>query len=439
MADTSASIVRRRIDEGPLSGLQISVIFIGFLLNFVDGFDVVAMSVAAPSLSAEWRITPTESGYILSAALVGMTLGAMFLAPIADRIGRRNALMLATILIGVSMIATALIPESVELMMLVRMISGLGIGVIFANSAAIGSEFAPERYRNIAVTLIVMGYPFGAMLVGPFADVVIPTQGWRMVFVYGGLFTLCMTAVIFFFLSESVEYLSVKAQGDARSLERINTILTRMKRAPIEAPSEPSMSAPVKPATVGQLFNGGLTLPTLGVWAIYFLGFLTVYFLLSWIPTLFVNSGYTRSEGIRALTIHNLGAVFGILLIGLIATRIKLAKPIAAYFVGSAICLALIFYLKTQSLFTLNAFIFAVGFLLQGAFTAMYALTARVYPTQIRATGIGWAAGLGRTGAILSPIIAGYLVANGWGMYGLFLLFAAPAVVAGILASAYKH
>ncbi|MCP9478199.1 hypothetical protein NNA33_09715 [Marisediminitalea aggregata] len=119
---------------------------------------------------------------------------------------------------------------------------------------------------------------------------------------------------------------------------------------------------------------------------------------MSWIPTLFVNSGYERAEGIAALTLYSLGAVAGIVLIGLIATKIKLAKPIAIYFIGSALFLAVVAYWQPTSVFWLNTLIFTIGFLLQGAFTAMYAMAARVYPTSVRATGIGWAAGLGRIG-----------------------------------------
>ena len=438
MSIDQANPIRERIDTGSLSLLQIGVVVIGFLLNVVDGFDVVAMSVAAPALSTDWDITSAQKGYILSAVLVGMTLGAMFLAPLADKIGRRSNLIFATILIGSSMIVTGLIPQSIELMMLMRIISGLGIGIIFANGAAIGTEFAPERYRNIAVTTIVMGYPFGAMLVGPIANIVIPAQGWQMLFIYGGLFTLLMTAVIYLFLPESVEYLSTKNDKQEENLDKINRTLKRMKRSPLEELPHMSGSG-LKAANVGSLFKEGLPSQTIGLWTIYFLGFLSVYFLLSWIPTLFVDSGYERSEGIRALTINNMGAVIGIFTIGLMATRIKLAKPIAFFFVTAGLLLGVIFVLKPQELLVLNVLIFFVGFMQQGAFTAMYALAARIYPTTIRATGIGWSAGLGRTGAILSPILAGYLVAAGWTMYSLFLLFAIPLVVAGCIVVWYKY
>lgn len=437
MSTSIVESVRHHIDRAPVSTTQYIVFAIAFLLNVVDGFDVVAMSVAMPSLTADWGISATEKGYILSAALIGMTLGAMFLAPFADRIGRRNILIIATIMIGVSMVVTGFIPQSVEWMIAIRAISGLGIGIIFANSATIGAEFAPEKMRNLVVTIIVMGYAAGATIVGPIANAIIESSGWEMVFVYGGLFTLLMTVVLFFYLPESIEFVATQAGNENDKLYRINRILSNMG---CTAMSElPKHTVEKQRISVTNLFKQDLGKQTLGVWLIYFMGFMSLYFLMSWIPTLFVNSGYERSQGIAALTLYNLGAVAGIVLIGLIATKIKLAKPIAIYFIGSAVFLAIVAYWQPTSVFWLNALIFIIGFLLQGAFTAMYAMAARVYPTRVRATGIGWAAGLGRIGAILSPIVAGYLVAAHWGMYDLFMLFALPLLIAGIVVYWFKH
>lgn len=446
VSPTVTPTVRSSIDAGKVSWTQILIFFIAFMLNMVDGFDVVAMSVSMPALTDSWGIVATDKGYILSAALVGMTLGAMFLAPYADIYGRRKILLWATILIGVSMFITGLIPQSVELMMLLRCISGLGIGIIFANGAAIGSEFAPDKYRNLVVTLVVMGYPFGAMIVGPIANMVIPAQGWEMLFIYGGIFTLIMTVIIYLYLPESVEFLAIKNADPKQKLAEVNVILTKIECQPLTAlPSCPSSAESsleaeqqTKQAAVKKLFSNGLGLSTVGVWTIYFCGYLSLYFLMAWIPTLFVNSGFDRSSGIAALTLYNLGAVIGIVLIGIIATRMKLAKPISLYFIGSSLFLMLLYYYEPQSILWLNVFIFIIGFLLQGGFTAMYALAARIYPTTARATGIGWAAGLGRTGAILSPILAGYLVADNWTMYELFLLFSIPLLIAGLIVYWFK-
>lgn len=438
----STNIVRERIDNGPVTPTMILIVFLAFLLNLVDGFDVVAMSASAPSLINEWGVTRAQLGPIFSSALFGMAIGAAVLGPFADRIGRRAVVILATLVIGVSMIAVGFIPKgdnAIPLLILLRFISGLGIGVIFASGAAISSEFMAERYRNLAVLLTLMGYPFGAMIVGPAANAIIPTLGWEMMFIYGGIATLIMGVIIYFFLPESPEYLAGNAYKKGDALEKVNAVLRRLKRDSVDALPEVSLGDQKTGGDVRSILTSEFRIDTLTLWTIYFMGFLTMYFLLSWIPTLFVDSGYTRAQGIQALTQFNFGALFGILLIGLIATRIKIAKPISFFFFGSALCLLALAYWKPEALFTLNAIIFVMGFLGQGAFSAMYALAARVYPASVRTTGIGWGAGLGRVGAIFSPIIAGILAGSGWSMYSLFFLFAVPFIVAAILVARFRQ
>ncbi len=430
--------VREQVDKSPISLTQFMVFTIAFMLNVVDGFDVVAMSVAMPSLTDAWHLSPTDKGYILSSALIGMTLGAIFLAPLADVYGRKRVVVTATLGISLTMIITGLLPESVPLMMAIRCLSGLGIGVIFANSATIGTEFAPEKYRNMVVTIVVMGYASGATLVGPIANWIIPLQGWHMLFIYGGIFTFLMSVFMYLYMPESVEFIANSNDTAANRLSAINKILINMRCAPLA--NFPESDAPQRKTSISvkNLFRENLGLSTLGIWTIYFMGFLSMYFLMAWIPTLFVNSGYERADGVAALTMFNLGAVVGIVLIAIIGTSIKLAKPISIYFIGSALFLFGVYYQQPDTLFWLNLLIFVIGFLLQGGFTAMYALAARVYPAHVRATGMGWAAGLGRTGAIISPIFAGYLVSANWSMYQLFLIFALPLLIAGLCVWFYR-
>lgn len=432
--------IRERIDTGAVTPMMLVIVFIGFMLNLVDGFDVVAMSAAAPSLLKEWEVSRSELGPIFSSALIGMAIGAALIAPLADRFGRRLLVILATIAIGLSMMAVVLIPKgnlALPLMIAVRFISGLGIGVIFASGAAIASEFVPEKYRNLAVTLAIMGYPFGAMFVGPVANLVIPLHGWEMLFVYGGIATLAMGVIIFFVLPESPEYLANKEPTD-ETLDKLNRVLLVLKREAFNAMPKRESKPNIESAKVSSLLTREFRTSTLALWTIYFMGLFTIYFLLSWIPTLFVDSGFSRAEGINALTLLNLGAVIGILLIGILITNVKLAKPIAIYFLLAAVLLVALYLWRPNGLLALNIFIFCIGLSLQGAFTAIYALAARVYPATIRTTGIGWAAGLGRVGGIVSPVIIGLLAASGWDMFSLFLLSAVPLIIAGILVLKFR-
>ncbi len=425
--------IRDRIDQGPVSFAQFVIISIGFILNCVDGFDVVAISVAAPSITSEWGIDSVQMGYVLSAALGGMMVGALFLAPLGDVYGRRKIVITAVFITGVSMIATGFLDRSLYALIGLRAISGIGIGAIFASAATFGSEFTPEKYKNLAVTMIISGYPFGAMIVGPIAALVIPAQGWEMLFIYGGLATLAICALAYFLLPESVQFIEDSDAADSEKIEAINDVLVRINREPISELQAKNSSETTDTVRVGKLLSSNLMITTLKLWTIFFMGFLTIYFLMSWIPLMFVNSGYTMTEGIFALTLNNLGAVAGTFIIGLLGTKYRLSVPIGVYFSGTALFMLYVMLAEPTDLVTLYILIFIIGTFINGGFSAMYAVAARVYHSAIRSTGIGWCAGLGRTGAILSPIIAGYLIALNFGMYALFAVFAVPAMIAAIL------
>lgn len=425
--------IRSRIDDGPLSLRQIIIILIGFILNLVDGVDVVAISVTAPAISLSWGINSVQMGYILSAALIGMTLGALILAPMGDIYGRRRIVLIATFITGISMIATGFVDRSLTAIIILRAISGFGIGAIFATAATFGSEYTPEKYKNMAVTMIISGYPFGAMIVGPIAAFIIPSQGWEMLFIYAGFSTLLICTLVYTLLPEPIQFIENSDIADDEKLVAINKALQNINRDPIDR-LEPRISKQTSEQTrVGKLLSRDLKMTTLKLWVIFFMGFLTIYFLLTWVPLMFVNSGYSMTEGIFALTLNNLGAMVGTVTIGLLGTKYKLSVPIAVYFFATALFMIYVMLARPSDLIILYVLIFIIGTFVNGAFSAMYAAAARLYHSVVRSTGIGWCAGLGRTGAILAPIIAGYLITLGFGMYALFAVFAVPVLIAAIL------
>ena len=425
------SVVREHLDQGPITPLMLLVVALGFLLNLVDGIDVVAMSVTAPSLASDWNLERLALGPLFSAALVGMALGASLLSPLADRFGRRILLISAMVLVGLSMLAVHPVSrggEALTELMLLRFTAGLGIGVIFGSAPALAAEFMPDRYRSLAVSLVVMGYPVGAVLAGPIATSLLPSYGWSAVFVAGGALTLIIAVLAAWLLPESPEFIAAQPGNRSDRTKRVNQLLERLQRPPLA--SDLNVDVPQRPAIpLNRLLNRSLRLRTVSLWSVYFLGFLTMYFLLSWIPVLFVDSGYSQAQGIQALTGFNLGAVIGIVGIGTLSTRLPLVRLLSAFFLIAGLCFGAITALMPRDLTVLMALIFAGGIFLHGGFTALYALAANVYPSELRASGIGWAAGLGRTGAIVSPVLAAVLVAAGWTMYGLFLVFALPLLI----------
>jgi MFS family permease len=403
----SADLVRARIDEGPVVPLMGLVVLLCFLLNLADGIDVVAMSVTAPSVAASWGLERAALGPLFSAALFGMAIGAAGLAPLSDQLGRRVLLVAAMFLVGLSMLAVNWIAStaSVTTFAILRFVSGLGIGVIFGSAPALASEFMPSRYRSLAVSLVVMGYPVGAVLAGPIANALIPDYGWTAVFTAGGVLTLLIGVLTWALLPESPEFLASRP-GNRPDRERaVNGLLARLGRGSLPDLSQ-SVTRP-KSTPVAQILTAQRRLKTLVLWAIYFMGFLTMYFMLSWIP--------------------------GILVLAFLTTRLPLVPLLSLFFLAAGVVLAYVGLTEPTALGSLMTLMFLGGVFLHGGFTCLYALATQVYPSDIRAAGVGWAAGLGRTGAIASPILAAALISAGWGMYSLFLSFALPLIIGGLL------
>ncbi len=269
----SADLVRARIDDGPVVPLMWLVVLLGFLLNLADGIDVVAMSVTAPSVAAEWGLERGALGPLFSAALFGMAIGAAGLAPLSDKMGRRTLLVAAMFLVGLSMLAVSWIASSasVTLFAMLRFISGLGIGVIFGCAPALASEFMPSRYRSLAVSMVVMGYPVGAVLAGPIANSLIPGFGWTAVFTAGGILTLLIGAVTWTLLPESPEFLAGRAGHRPERHNEVNRLLARLERDAVTDLS-PDVIRPSS-TPVAQILTAERRLRTLVLWAIYFMVF----------------------------------------------------------------------------------------------------------------------------------------------------------------------
>ena len=427
-AGASFPEIRSRIDSGPLAAGQYLIFLICFLLNLADGFDALAMSYAAPALRDDWGVHASELGVIFSAALAGMTLGAMFLSPLSDKLGRRTIILLSAALTSLSMLSTPY-AGSIEQLVVIRFLTGLGIGGILATAASMTSEFAPERYRSFAVITVTSGFAVGQVLAGPVAAYVIPNQGWQQLFIYGGLLTASLFMLAYFFLPESIEYTASKTGNDQDRLARINSLLVRMQRQALDSLPQSRVGDTVKQGNIGSLLNARFRWRTLHLWVIFFPAYWSAYFLVNWIPTLFVDSGLTQEQGIFALTIYTLGGLIGAFSIGYLSTKLRLIALIAAMFLATAALLGLFVAIKPESLVLLNALVLLMGFAFIGGFTGLYPVAAQNYPTEIRTTGVGWCIGLGRFGAILSPTVAGLLVSAGWGMYGLFLFIAIPPIL----------
>ncbi|MDE0743329.1 MAG: MFS transporter [Woeseiaceae bacterium] len=421
------------IDKGSITSQQILVVALCFVFNMLDGFDITAMAVVASSVSSDLSLTDDLLGWIFSFALAGMMVGAMVLAPVADIIGRRVLIILSLLLVGVSILLTSK-ADSLGPFIILRFVSGMGAGALLACQASLAAEYSPEKYRALSVALVTAGYPTGAMMTSVVAGFIMPEYGWRSMFVFGGLITLGMVVVAWLMIPESLKYLLEKQPKNA--LIKINEILQKLKHSPIDELPERIKSHKNKTTLLNNmrmLLSPKYRSLSLTLWTAFCCAYATLYFLMSWIPKLMENAGYDMAAGRNAFFLFNLGGVIGIYLLGYLSIKWKLTNLIFNLSIASAISM-IAFALAPNELNTLLILIVMIGILQQSAFTGLYGVAAKAYPTEIRSTGVGWAIGLGRIGAVIGPALAGYLILAGYDMSANFMFFSIPMIVCGFIA-----
>ena len=415
----AASSLQAQIDAKPLGHLQWRVVGLCWLVNILDGFDLLAISFAAPTIAKAWQLDPRTLGIVFSSGLLGMTLGSLLLGPAADRIGRRRMIILATAVLGLSTLATAG-ASSVGPLIVLRVITGVAIGALLPSLNTLVAEYTPDRRRNLAISFMHLGYPVGGIAGGLLASRLIPSAGWEALFVVGGIFTLATLPALLLGLPESLQYLL--RQDQARSRAAADTIAGRLG---IDLTSARTQSAAASASSIRDVLRGRWLAPGLALWVCFFLGNLTLYFLLNWTPTVLVEAGLSGERAIHAGMLLNLGGGLGMLSLGYLSARWSIYRMMSGFFVlGGLFIMALGQASKaTDLLFGLTVL---AGFFSLGGLIGMYSLAARLYPTSSRATGVGLAIGAGRFGAILGPYAGGVLISLGWPMGHYFALLALP-------------
>lgn len=414
------------IDDSKTSALQFATIFICFLMNTLDGMDVMVVSYAAPAIGKEWAISPQAMGSVFSAGLLGMTLGTLFIAPRADIVGRRIIILFSALAMG-SMVFATFLAQSVEQLLFFRFISGLGIGSMLASTATLTSEYAPKKTKDFWVSFVMSGYPIGAVLSGLAAAKIIPAYGWRAMFQGAGIVTLLTLPLIFFFLAESLDFLMKKRPNGA--LEKVNAILQKMNQSPLTTLPPLSIETVEKPS-VSALLTPQRRTATLQLWLALFMAFGSLYFLTTWIPKLASSAGLSMELAIYAGTVFNLGAWLGIITQGYLSSKFGLRRTIFGFLAITAVLMAIFGFFKGSAL--VLVLFGLIGFGVQGGFVGLYAVAARFYPTEIRSTGVGFAMSAGRIGGIVGPFVGGILIGAGLSMTTNFMVFAIPTLLAGI-------
>jgi MFS transporter, AAHS family, 4-hydroxybenzoate transporter len=429
MADAQTVAVSHMLDERGIGAFHVKLVIWTVFISLIDGYDIGAIAFAAPSLVREWHFPPSELGPIFSASLFGILFGSAIFGFVGDRYGRRAALIWANLVFGVFTLIAAWSSNPTEMIVL-RFLAGLGIGGVIPNAIAINAESAPRRLRATMAIIAVGLVPIGGAIPGFMAATLVPTYGWQLLFIVGGIVPILIGIIGFFGLPESIKYMALheKHRADMEKLVhqiRPDFVIPPNARFVIE---DEHNYAGFNPAV---LFQEGLALITPLVWLLFVLNLMGFFFLLRWTPTLLVRAAQLPpSAGALAGTALQLGGTFGALLLCRWLDRHRFLA-IAVLFALSVPVVGSVGWFGTTSEIALIIAAFFSGFLVLGIQTGINVAGALIYPTSVRSNGSGWQLGIGRVGSIVGPLLGAAFVALP--IQQLYMWAAVPFAVGAVI------
>ncbi|CAR56653.1 3-(3-hydroxy-phenyl)propionate transporter MhpT [Burkholderia cenocepacia] len=351
-----------------------------FAIALLEGLDLQSVGVAAPRMAREFGLSVSQMGIAFSAGTFGLLPGAMLGGRLADRIGRKRVLIASTVLFGLLSIATAQV-SSFAMLVVVRVLTGIGLGGAMPNLIALSSEAVEPRSRSSAVATMYCGIPFGGVIASLIGVLLAGDTEWRHIFYVGGLGPLLLVPLLVWCLPESRAYLDVAGTQAARA------------------------------SVARTLFGDGRTTSTFALWVSYFCTLIVLYFLLNWLPSLMAARGLDRAHVGLVQIAFNVGAGLGALGIGAALDRMRASRVVGGMYVGIVLSLAAL--AAAPGFASLAAAAFAAGMFVVGGQSVLYALAAMYYPTAMRGTGVGSAVAVGRLGSVVGPLAAATLLAAG--------------------------
>ena len=418
---------RMIIRESKMKLFQWVAVSLCVAMTALDGFDVLAVAFVGPELVTEWEIGAAEIGGLVSAGLFGMVLGSLFFSPVADIIGRRNVLLISLTIISLGMFASAF-ATGVGMLLPLRFITGFGIGAMFAPVNSMAAEYASDKRRGLAIGLNVLGYPLGTTIGGLIVIWLIPAFGWQSVFWLGGGLTALLIPLIILFMPESMDFLLSKRPAGA--LPKINVLMTKLGHQPLSELPPPDDEAKAA-GGLAQILKQPYLARVIIVIASYFLVISAFYFANGLTPTILAGQGMDASLARLSTISITVGGMLGALSFGVLAARFKI-RHLTSVVCVLAVVMTSVFGLLQFNVYALFAGAIAMGFFINAAIAGFYSSMAIGFPAHLRATGSGFTLGIGRFGAIVGPLVGGYLFdadfAFGWVYFIVGLPMLASAV-----------
>jgi AAHS family 4-hydroxybenzoate transporter-like MFS transporter len=421
--------ISRYIDDRPLSVFQLRVICLCAFVVGLDGFDAQALGFVAPALAKDLHLAPGALGPVFGASLFGVMIGSLLFGAIADYLGRRWLVIAGVPVFAVGSLATSR-AASVSDLVILRFVTGLGLGGVLPNAIALTGEYSPQRRRTLLIMLMFMSVSLGSAIGGSVAAKLITAYGWQIIFVIGGILPLILCPVLIAWLPESLSLLAL----DERSNGRLRALLMRIDPSAGFAADVGFTIAEEtgKGFLLPQLFTNRRLVPTLLLWTMFFMNMLDIYFLNSWLPTLTHGVGLDVQAAIAVGIAFQLGGMLGTIGLGLLIQRLGFHRVLFLTYIAGFVSIVTI-GLAGAWLPILVPAVFVAGVAVIGGQIGCNAYAARIYPTYIRATGIGWALGIGRFGSILGVTAGGLMLAAQWSTPSLFQASAVPQLCSALV------
>jgi MFS transporter, AAHS family, 4-hydroxybenzoate transporter len=429
MAEAGAVLdVDALIDRSPIGRINITVAALGALVLFVDGFDTQVIGYITPQIAKNWHISQAMLGPIFSSGLVGLLVGYLVLAPLSGRFGHKRVVILSTAIFGALTFLTAS-AGSAEALIVFRFLTGVGLGGAIPSAVALTGEYCPRHRRSSFITFMYVGLTLGQVAAGALSATLLERYGWQSVLWVGGALPLLHAVLLYFALPESLEYLINRGRDRKRAV----AIIRRIAPALVVADADRlAAGGNAQAVSVGELFRARRALGTLAIWVGLAMNLMINFFMQNWLPTIFINVGLGQQTAIIATTVSMAGGLIAAFVVGPLMDRLGPYPVMTALFLGGALFEGVTGVVLHAPVMVVTATSFCAGFCTSGIQKSANALAIYFYPTALRSTGLGWGLGVGRVGAIIGPLAAGFLLGIGWAPAGLFYVAALPMLVGAL-------
>ncbi|MGO4745859.1 MFS transporter [Serratia quinivorans] len=412
------------IDNAKISPYQILILTLCFLIVLLDGFDTAIIGYIAPALREEWQLQPAQLSPAFGAGLFGLLLGSLIFGPVADAIGRKRVLLVSILIFGGGTLASAY-TSSIESLTLLRLITGIGLGGAMPTCITLSSEYSPARRRMIMVTLSWSGFTAGLALGGILAGQIIPAFGWRGLLMLGGIAPLLLLPLLAWQMPESARFMT----SSPRHTDSLRQVIERITGKNWTGVTIIDDERPVQARSpISHLFIEGRAVRTLLLWVAFFCSLFVFYLLTSWLPSILRDAGYDIVHASRIGAMVPLGGTLGAILMALLMDRVGPYRVLALSYLGAALVIGATGYLMGD-VYTLAATVFLIGFGVAGAQNGLNLVSATLYPTAARVTGVSWAMANGRFGSIVGSMLGAWMIVAAGTSEMFFIWLALPVLV----------